>query len=200
MPLDVGLLSGYRALSGGYTVHSPTLNDKMWHSPLPGWQSIPDLWFLHGLCLPMHPSFEDVLGSLVCGIGQLSPNLVLQISGFIAHCHELNRYPTLNLFFSIYRLKSTGVQVYFDARAGYSKLMSTPSSDSGWHPKWEWYEGGELNRISSWRRLSPDVVKSLGNVASAGSINLSAFCGMSRRYSAGQFADVGFLCSHSCKA
>lgn len=78
--------------------------------------------------------------------------------------------------------------------------MSTPSSNSGWHPNWAWYEGGELSRISSWRRLIQDAVKSLGNVASAGSVDLSAFCGMGPRYSASQFADIGFLCSHSCKA
>lgn len=109
VPLDVGLLSGYCALSDGYAVHSPSLTDKMWHSHFPRWQSVPDLWFLYGFCLPMHPFFEDILKALECGIGQLSPNLVLQISRFIARCHELNHYPTLDLFFFIYRLKSTGV-------------------------------------------------------------------------------------------
>lgn len=147
----------------------------------------------------MHPFFEDILGALECGIRQLSPNLVLQISGFIARCHELNRYPTIDLFFSIYRLKSTGVQVYFDSRADYSKLLYTPSSNPGWHSKWAWYEGSELSRIVLWCRLSPDNVKSLGTVASAGSVDLSAFYGMSPRYSVGQFADVGFLCSHYYK-
>lgn len=147
----------------------------------------------------MHPFFEEVLTAVGCGISQLSPNLVLQISGFIARCHELRRYPTLDLFFGIYHLKSTGAQVYFDAKAGCCKLVATPSSNSGWHLKWAWYEGCEIGRISPWRRLIPDVVKSLGDKAYVGLVDLGVFCGVSSRYQAGQFADVGFLCSHSRK-
>lgn len=53
--------------------------------------------------------------------------------------------------------------------------------------------------MSPWRRLCPDAVKSLGDVVFSSNVDLSTFCGVSSRYSAGQFADVGFLCSHCCK-
>lgn len=79
------------------------------------------------------------------------------------------------------------------------KLVTTPSSNSGWHSKWLWYDGGEMNRISPWRRLNPDVVKTLSDAFSTSVIDLSAFCGVSSRYSPGHFTDVGVLCSHSCK-
>lgn len=99
VPLDVELLSGYCAISDGYTVHTLSVGDKMWDAPLPVWQAIPDLWFSYGFCLPVHPFFDKILGALECGVGQLSPNLVLQISGVIARTHEINQYPTLDLFF-----------------------------------------------------------------------------------------------------
>lgn len=79
----------------------------------------------------MNPFFLRVLKLLNCGICQISPNLVLQLNGIIAHCSELGMEPTLDLFFSLYQLKSTGAQVYFDAKPGCPKLVSTPSSNSG---------------------------------------------------------------------
>lgn len=124
---------------------------------------------------------------------------MFQISGIIARCLELDQYPTLDQFFSIYRLNLTGVQVYFDAKDGSPRLVTTPTLNSGWHSKWAWYEGCELRRVSPWHRLCPDVVKSLGNMTSVGSFDLTIFRGVSSRYKYDQFADVEFLCSHCCK-
>lgn len=75
----------------------------------------------------MHPFFMLVLQALNYGIGHNSPNQVLQINGMIAWCNELVGEPSLDLFFSLYRLKSTGVKVYFDAKPGCTKLVSTMS-------------------------------------------------------------------------
>ncbi|KAL8100883.1 hypothetical protein AgCh_032944 [Apium graveolens] len=61
--------------------------------------------------------------------------MVLQLNGVIARCSELDVEPTLNFFFSLYRLKSTGAQVYFDVKPGRPKLVSTPSSNSVAGPK-----------------------------------------------------------------
>lgn len=77
VPIDVGLLSEYCALSDGYTIHSPSVGDRMWDVPLPGWLAIPDMWFVYGFWFPMHPFFEEILEPLDCSIGRLSPNLVL---------------------------------------------------------------------------------------------------------------------------
>lgn len=75
--------------------------------------------------------------------------------------------------------------MYFVARIGCPKLVTTPTSNSGWHSKRLWFEGGELSRIRPWHRLSLNAVKSLGDVVSPDFVDLSAFCGVSSRYSAG---------------
>lgn len=64
----------------------------------------------------MHPFYLFVFKAFGCGLGQLGPNAILQINGVIARCHELGHFPTIDLLFSLYRVKSTGVQFYFDKK------------------------------------------------------------------------------------
>lgn len=147
----------------------------------------------------MHPFFIVVLDTFQCGIGQLTPNVVLQINGFIARCSELGECPTIDLLFSIYRIKSTGVQIYFDKKSGRTKLVDAPGSNSGWHRDWAWYEGGELGRLRPWQCISSTRVKSLNRLGSVSVEKLNAFHGSYMKFSPGDISDIDFLSSHCCK-
>lgn len=128
-PLDLDTITGFCSPDGGYVVHSPNLTDKMWRAPKRGWKSIPDMIFMYGFRLPIHPFFMTVLKTFDCGIGQLAPNTILQINGLIAHCEELRVLPSMELLWSIYRVKTTGVQIYFDKKPGCVKLVMALSSN-----------------------------------------------------------------------
>lgn len=198
--LDLEALSEYCDFDGGYSIFPPLESDRMWTFVKPGRHAIPDLFFEYGFRLPMHPFYVTVLDTFCCGIGQLAPNAILQINGLIARCHELNEYPSMDLLFSVYRIKSNGIQIYFDKKSGRTKLVNAPASNSGWHPGWAWYEGGELSRIGPWRRVSTSRVKTLNRLGSVSTEKLKAFHGSSVRYAPESFSDVEFLSSHCCKA
>lgn len=198
-PLDLGLLSEYCSFDDGYAVFSPKDSDRMWTPSRGGRHAIPDLFFEYGFRLPMHPFYLLVLEAFKCGLGQLAPNAILQINGVIARCHELKKTPSLDLLFSLYRIKNTGVLLYFDKKEGRVKLTDAPGSNSGWHPKWAWYEGRELDRIGPWQRLCSATVKSLNRLGSQSSDDLLVFHGSSSTYKPENFSDVDFLNSHCRK-
>ncbi|KAL8099048.1 hypothetical protein AgCh_031663 [Apium graveolens] len=195
--LNLEVLSGYCYFADGYLVYPPSHRDRMWDPSRRGLQAIPDLWFAYGFRLPMYPFFPRVLKTLDYGLGQIFPNLVLQINEVIAHHCELEMEPSLDLFFSLYWLKSTGARIYFDVKPGCPKLVSTPSSDSGWHLKWAWYEGHELAEVALWSRLSPKILKVWSESGSLTATDLARFCGRTSQYTTSSFSDVRFLCNHS---
>ena len=118
-------------LGEGYSYRVPLENEQLWMSPQPGLHAIPLLWFDFGFYLPMHPFFGVVYEALGCGIAQLSPNSLIQVSGVIARCAELNVLPSLELLFSIFRIKNSGGQLYLDKKAGRVRLVDAPTSNSG---------------------------------------------------------------------
>lgn len=197
--LDRQSFSAYCDFSQGYRVHPTKASDRMWMSPKIGWQAIPTLWFEYGLRLPMHPFFLSVLEALGCGVAQLSPNAVLQINGVIARYEEFKIYPTLELLFSLYRLKTSGAQVYFDKKPGRVKLVDSLSSNSGWHSKWSYHEGDELGRVRPWQRILPTRLMKLTSPFSKCSVDLDLFHGDSPKYNYDDFSDSEFLNSHCCK-
>lgn len=114
----------------------------------------------------MHPFYFFILEAFGCGLGQLVPNRILQINGVIARCHELGQFSTIDLLFTLYRVKSIGVQFYFDKKEGCTKLGDAPGSNTEWHEKWAWYEMRELDCIGSWLPLCPARVRSLSRLGS----------------------------------
>lgn len=98
-PLDLDRLSQYISFSSDYDAFAPTIDDRMWKPPHPGCQAIPDVYFEYGLRLPLHPFFRFVFQVLSCSLSQLVPNIVLQNNEVIARCHELDQFPSLDLFF-----------------------------------------------------------------------------------------------------
>lgn len=87
-----------------------------------GYHGIPLIWFEYGFRLPMHPFHLEVYEALGCGIAQLAPNSLALVSGLIARCSELHIEPTLEMLFSIYRIKIFGSQLYLDKRDGVDSL------------------------------------------------------------------------------
>ena len=142
-------------------------NERLWMSPEPGLHVVPLLWFDFGFRLPMHPFFGVVYEALGCGIAQLSPNSLIQVSGVIARCAELNVLPSLELLFSIFRVKNSGGQLYLDKKAGRVRLVDAPTSNSGWHSKWMYFWGAELERIPPWGRVPSSRLKLLNRLASS---------------------------------
>lgn len=106
------------------------MDDLVWMMPEFGMHGIPLILFEYGL------RFLTMYEAIDCGVAQLNPNSVAQVSGFIALCVEKGRIPSIRLFFSIYGVHFTGGQVFFDTKSKRPKIISVRSSNSGYYPKW----------------------------------------------------------------
>ena len=175
----------------------PGQGDRMWMTPEVGFHSVHMIWFDYGFRLPMHPYFLSIYEAIVCGLAQLAPNSVAQISGFIARCAKRRVVPTLSLFFSIYRAKYSGCQVYLDKLHGCVALVKTPSSNSGWHPRWLYLGGIDLQLIGPWVEVPPQHLKDLNDLPKVSPEALYNFLGVHPRYTHRIFRDVVFLECHS---
>lgn len=122
--LDVAKLGSWVNFSSGYRYREPGPLDRVWMMPEYGIHGIHLILFDYGLRLPMHLFHLAVYEAIGCGVAQLVPNVVTQISGFITLCYEKNRIPSLKLFLSIYGVRYSGGQVYVDTRSGHSKIVN----------------------------------------------------------------------------
>ena len=141
---EMDKLAEYCGTDGVYSFHIPDEEDRLWQMPKKGWQAIPFLFFELGFRLPMHPLFAALLKLLGCGVAQLSPNAVVQICGVIAQSHDVGKVPTVDLLLSIFMVKYTGGQFYLDKKPNQTRLVDVRSSNNGWHGKWGYFSGGEL--------------------------------------------------------
>ncbi|KAK1380738.1 hypothetical protein POM88_027482 [Heracleum sosnowskyi] len=112
--IKVKLGKGWVDLSTtGYLCDIPNHGDRLWRMPEYGMHRILLIYFNYGFRLPMHPFFLVIFEAIGCGVAQMTPNVVAQISGFIARYVEVDRVPSLNLFFSIYSIHYTSDEVLF---------------------------------------------------------------------------------------
>lgn len=112
-PLDVDI-GIWVDLENNYECKVPLARDRIWMMPYFGVQWIPMVRFELGLRLPMHPFHLAIFEELGCGVSQLTPNSVAQVSGFIARCVEMGYVPSIRLFFSNFGIKYARGQVYFE--------------------------------------------------------------------------------------
>lgn len=164
-----------------------------------GMHGIPLILFEYGLHLPMHPFHLSLYEAIGCGVAQLVPNAVAQVSGFIALCHEKNRIPSLKLFFSIYGVRYSSGQVYVDTRTGRSKIVSVKSSNSGYHPRWVYFHGPDLECVRPCRAISKATIDYLNNLEKYDKEYLDSFQGQRPVYGHLQLKDMKFLVEHSRK-
>lgn len=160
---------------------------------------IPLILFDYGLCLPMHPFHLTFYEAVGCGIAQLVPNVVAQISGFIALCVEKNMIPSLKPFLSIYGVRYHGGQVYVDTRNGRSKIVSVKSSNSGYHPRWVYFHGPDMEFVRPCRSISKATIDYLNNLEKYDNAYLDSFQGKEVVCGHLQLKDEGFLSEHSRK-
>lgn len=90
--------------------------------------------------------------------------------------------------------------MYFDKKLGCVKLVKTPSSNSGYHPRFAWYEGWELARVSPWRKLCNHKMQALSQKGSLPLAELVKYFGESEAFQSSQFKDTKFLHTHCRKA
>lgn len=196
---EIRSLRRYCCFSMGYVHHLPRRCDKMWCPPQAGWQSVPLLLFNYGFRLPMHPFFVVVYEALGCAIAQLSPSAVAQIVGVIARCHELEELPSLELLFSIYRVKDSGGLLYFDRKKGRVRLVDAPSSHTSWHSRWTYLEGDDLDCVRPWTVVPKWRLRMLNHMPSLSEETLNAFHGDIELYTVDDLSSFKFLSDHCCK-
>lgn len=92
------------------------------------------------------------------------PNSVAQVSGFIALCKEKNIIPSIRLFFSIYGIRYKNGQVYFDTISKHPKIVSVRLSNSGYHPKWMFFYGRDLEFVRPCRKVSEATIEYLNSL------------------------------------
>lgn len=164
-----------------------------------GMHDIPMCHFEYRLRLSMHPFHLCIFEFIGCGIAQLSPNSVAQVSGFIALCSERNCVPSLSLFFSIFSMKYQEGLVYFSKREGFSKIVDVKSSNSGWHGKWMYYYGPDLELVRPCQHISEDVVDRVAKLKKFDMLTVNRFQGLDPVYTHNQLKDLKFLEEHNCK-
>ena len=197
---ELAAFRNYCGSDGTYKCYAPRKNDRLWHMPKKGWQAIPLIFFELGFRLPMHPLFAAVYRVLGCGIAQLSPNAIAQISGVIARCRDLKKTPTVDLLLSIYRVKISGGQLYLDKKPKRKRLVDVRPSHSGWQERWAYLAGGDLGTVSPWSDVCASWLKSLNHMPSFfTSEYLNDFHGTGEQYSSDKFEKEEFLETHCCK-
>lgn len=196
---EFAALKEYCGDDGVYTLHLPREGDRLWHMPQKGWQAIPLLFFELGFRLPMHPLFSALFELLGCGVAQLAPNAVVQICGVIAQSFEKKKVPSLDLLLSIYRVKYAGGQFYLDKKPGRVRLVDVRSSNTGWHGRWGYFAGGELEKVGPWSDISKDWLYELNYLPGLPDEFLDSFLQRKKKFSSEDFTKNDFLVTHCCK-
>lgn len=197
-PLNVDV-GAWVDLKNDHRCKVPLAKDRIWEMPEYGMQGIPMVHFELGLRLPMHPFHLAIFEAVGCGISQLTPNSMAQVSGFIARCAEMGYVPSIRLFLSIFGIKYSRGQVYFDKLTGRSKIVDVRSSNSGWHGKWMYYYGPDLEFIPPCQKVSQKTIDYLTSMVKYDSIFLDRFQGDSPLYTHVQLKDSIFLENHNRK-
>lgn len=78
-----------------YRYRKPEVGDRVLMMPEFGMHGIPLILFDYGLRLLMHPFHLAMYEAIRCGVAQLVPNIVAQVSGFIALFVEKDKIPSI---------------------------------------------------------------------------------------------------------
>lgn len=121
-------------------MRAPGSNERMYQHPS-GWTAIPVTLLEKGVRFPLHIFLVTLLGFVGVGFTQLVPNSYIHILAFIAFCHEVGVEPTLEFFFTVYKIGQSREKGFkalskqapkigekFERRS----LVSTPSINKGW--------------------------------------------------------------------
>lgn len=132
-----------------HLVRVPRAEEKMFQRP-EGWTAVVATILEKGVRFPLHPFLLTILGFVGVGFAQLVSNSYIHILAFIAFCHKSGVDPTIDFFFTVYKISQSrekGFKVIgkqasktgekFERRS----LVTTPSSNKGWNEKWFFVKG-----------------------------------------------------------
>lgn len=95
----------------------------------------------------------------------------------MALCAEWNRRPELRLYFSLYGIKYCDGQVYFEKLTKRAKIMNAMSSNSGWHGKWTFWHGPDLELVRPCGEVSRAAIVALVGLEKYSAADLDEFQG-----------------------
>ncbi|KAL8156024.1 hypothetical protein AgCh_001190 [Apium graveolens] len=192
----VSKLESYVDLANGYRYRVSTTDERVWMMPEYGMHGIPLILFHFGLQLPMNPFFLGMFEAIRCGVSQLTPNSLAQLTGFAALYCDRNLIPTFKLFFSIYAVRYHDGQVYFDCPYKRVKIVSVRSSNLGYHSKWLYFGGPDLEFVKPCGKVSQLTIDYLNNLEKCDANYLNGFHGVASVYTHLQLIEPDFLEMH----
>lgn len=88
--------------------------------------------------------------------------------------------------------------MYVDTRSGRSKVVSVKSSNSGYHPRWVYFYGPNLEFVRPCRAISKATIDYINKLDKYNNAYLDSFQGRETFYGHLQLKDEGFFnCSQS---
>lgn len=114
-------------------------------------------------------------------------------------CAEKNKVPSLKILLSIYGVQYLSGQVYVDTRTGQSKIVSVKSSNSGYHPRWVYFYGPDLESVRPCRAINKASIDYLNNLEKYDNVYLDSFQGREPVYGHLKSKNEDFFTGHSRK-
>lgn len=108
-------------------------------------------------------SFPPFLNFAGFRFAQLVPNSYIHLISFISLCHEIGITPGLDFFFALFTItgsKEPGLR-QLNKRANRPVIIKNPSSNKGWHDKWIFVRGIDLQLLPRWAHPEDSVAKVL---------------------------------------
>lgn len=142
-------------IGGEYEWRVPSEHERLYSRPDDGWVAIPLSHFKAGLRTRPHRFFIALFKQeFKCSPSQFSPNAIRLIFWFIAACHRLKRQPTFKAFFSIFYVKGSRKDPFYELAqytrthrlgiaVGGHKPVNTPSCMKNWWHEFIMLRGGE---------------------------------------------------------
>lgn len=144
----------------------------------------------------MHPLFMEQFRIL--GAVWVKYRWMFSLSEW-SHClmQKFKEYPTLKILFSIYRIKRTSGQLYFDICPKQIHLVHVQSSNSGYHK--QWFYDPNLVHLKPWGEISERAIRYINKLPKKLSVFLKNFHEIRIKYLAKNFSSRRFLNSFACK-
>lgn len=121
-------------IGGAYTWRVARPEERLYSRPADGSIAIPLSHFKAGLRPRMHRFFIALFRQeFRCSPAQFSPNAIRLILWFIAACHQLGRQPTFKSFFSIFFVKSSKREPFYEL-VQYARTHRLGAAVGGYHP------------------------------------------------------------------
>lgn len=112
--------------------------------------------FLHsGLRFPLPDLLISLLKHFRLGLGQLNPNSIRMIVGFLFLCKACDITPSVNLFRRFFTLRINGKEpgwfCFAKRPTAATLIFGTPSSNHGWKPRYFFARSDQTHSLPSWR-------------------------------------------------